>query len=179
MSELRTGRTSEQGDAVASRSQELCGRHTHNKGSGSRQSSRRFNEHFTKIHLLRSIKFASGLDYRLPASRCWLQTLCARFSAWRRECAEERRAELLNKLKAVLYETPAPAALEVYMRLGITESIAIHSFPELRRAIIVRYRQFRHQQSCALQKTAREESERSSKHLTTRACALRLCAYGA
>jgi hypothetical protein len=83
--------------------------------------------------------------------------LCARFKAWRRECAEGFRAELLNKLKAVLYETPPPAAPEVYMRLGITESIAIHNFPELRRAIIVRHRQFRHQQSCALQKTAREE----------------------
>jgi len=83
--------------------------------------------------------------------------LCARFNAWRRECAEGRRAGLLNKLKAVLYETPPPAASEVYMRLGITQSIAIHNFPELRRAIIVRHRQYRHQKSCDLQKTAREE----------------------
>jgi TniQ len=83
--------------------------------------------------------------------------LFARFEAWRRECAEGRRAELLNQLKGVLYETPPPSAHEVYMRLGITNSIAFHNFPELRRAIIERRRQYRHQQSCALQKAAREE----------------------
>lgn len=83
--------------------------------------------------------------------------LCSRFRAWRRQCAEERRAELLNKLKGVLYETPPPSAQEVYVRLGITNSIALHNFPELRRAIIERHQQYRHQQSCALQKAAREE----------------------
>jgi hypothetical protein len=48
-------------------------------------------------------------------------------------------------------------AHEVYMRLGITEGVAIHNFPEPRRAIIVRHGQYRRQQSCALQKAAREE----------------------
>lgn len=98
---------------------------------------------------------------RIGLSSCYVKALApavyARFEAWRRQCAEERRAELLNKLKAVLYETPPPSAREVYMRLGITQSIASHNFPELRRAISARHRQYRHQQSCALKEAAREE----------------------
>jgi hypothetical protein len=43
------------------------------------------------------------------------------------------------------------------MRLGITQSIAIYNLPELHRAIIVRFRQYRHQQSCARQEAVREE----------------------
>lgn len=43
------------------------------------------------------------------------------------------------------------------MRLGITQSIATYNFPELRRAIIVRYRQYRHQQSRARQEAVRQE----------------------
>jgi hypothetical protein len=98
---------------------------------------------------------------RIGLSPCYVKVLapalCSKLKAWRQECAEERRGELLGKLKAVLCETPPLSANEVYMRLGITQSIAFHNFPELRRAIIVRHRQFRQQQSCALQKAAREE----------------------
>jgi len=84
-------------------------------------------------------------------------TLCERLKAQRREYAEACRAELLDKLKAVLNEAPPPSPKEVYVRLGITESIATHNFQELRRAIIVRYRQYRRQQSRARQEAVRQE----------------------
>ena len=85
------------------------------------------------------------------------RALCDRLKARRREYAEACRVELLNKLKAVLNEAPPPAPKEVYKRLGITESIAYHNFPDLRRAIILRHRQYRHQQSCARQEAVRHE----------------------
>ena len=89
--------------------------------------------------------------------KAYASDLCDILKARRREYAEACRAELLNKLKAVLNETPPAPPREVYARLGITESIAIHNFPELRRAIIVRHRQYRHQQSCARQEAVRQE----------------------
>ncbi len=86
------------------------------------------------------------------------RALCEQLKARRRKYAETCRAELLNKLKAVLSEAPPPTPKEVYVRLGITQSIiALHNFPDLRRAIIVRHRQYRHQQSCARQEVVRQQ----------------------
>ena len=89
--------------------------------------------------------------------KAYAGALCERLKARRREYVEACRAELVNKLKAALDETPPLPPKEVYVRLGITQSIATYNFPELRRAIIVRYRQYRHQQSRARQEAVRQE----------------------
>lgn len=88
------------------------------------------------------------------------RALCQRLKARRWKHAEARHLELLNQLKSTLKEAPPPAPKQVYKRLGITESIAFHNFPDLRRAIIVRHRKHRHQQSCARQEAVREEIRR-------------------
>jgi hypothetical protein len=84
-------------------------------------------------------------------------TQCERLKIRRREYTEACRAQVFKQLKAALHEAPPPVPNEIYGRLGITQSIAIHNFPDLRRAIIVRYRQYLHQQSCARQETALQE----------------------
>jgi len=83
--------------------------------------------------------------------------LYQRLKARRREYADACRAEVKNKLKAVLNEVPPPPPKEVYARLGISESICIYTFPELRRAIVARYRQYRAQHSQARREAVREE----------------------
>lgn len=83
--------------------------------------------------------------------------LYARLIARRREYAEVCQAELHNKLKAVLNETPPPPPKAVFARMGITDSIARRNFPELHRTIVVRYRQYMHQQARARQEAAKQE----------------------
>ena len=83
--------------------------------------------------------------------------LCEKLMARHREFAQARRAELLDTLKGILNEAPPPPPKEVYTRLGMTVSIATYNFPELRRAIIVRYRQYRHQQAWARQEAGQQE----------------------
>ena len=83
--------------------------------------------------------------------------LYERLKARRRECADAHRAEVKNKLKSVLNEVPPPAPKEVYARLGISESICIYNFPELRRAIVARYRHYRADHSQAGREAVREE----------------------
>ena len=76
----------------------------------------------------------------LPASiKEYAPGLCNKLKVRRREYAEECRADILNQLKAALHETPPPSQTEIYARLGITQSIALHNFPDLRRSIIVRH----------------------------------------
>ena len=83
--------------------------------------------------------------------------LYARLIARYQDIAEVRRAELHNELKTVLNETPPPPPKEVCARLGITASIVRRNFPKLHRAIVVRYRQYRHQQARARQEAAKQE----------------------
>lgn len=84
-------------------------------------------------------------------------TQCRRLKVRRQRYAKECRAQQREKLTAGLHETPPPSPQEIYQRLGITESIAIHNFPKLRRAIIARHREYRHQRSCARQEASRQE----------------------
>lgn len=89
--------------------------------------------------------------------RAYPLTMGEKLKARRREYAEACRTELREKLKAALNETPPPPPREIYVRLGITEGFARHNFPELRRAIIMRHRQYRHQQSLTRQEAVRQE----------------------
>lgn len=83
--------------------------------------------------------------------------LYERLKVRRRDYADAFRTEIENKLRAVLNEAPLPPPQEVYVRLGITEAICIYNFPELRRAIVARYRQYRAQHSQARREAVREE----------------------
>jgi hypothetical protein len=105
---------------------------------------------------LREVCQQIGLS-AIHVSRAHAPALCGKLKARRREYAEACRAELLDSLKAMLNEVPSPSPKEVYVRLGITKSIATYNFPELCRTIIVRYRQHRHQQSQARQEAVRQE----------------------
>jgi hypothetical protein len=63
--------------------------------------------------------------------------------------AETCRAELRIKLVVALEEDPPPSLRSIYSRFGVTESIVNTSFPELRREIGLRHRQYQRQQSQA------------------------------
>jgi len=92
----------------------------------------------------------SSLKARAPV-------LYARLIAHRRRYAELAWTELRNKLKTALNETPPPSPKEVFTRMGIAASIARRNFPELHRAVVVRYKEYRHQQARARQEAAKQE----------------------
>jgi len=69
--------------------------------------------------------------------------LKARWQAYAESC----KAELRNKVLAVLAENPPPSLKSVYARFGVTESIVNTSFPELRREIGLRHLQYQKQQA--------------------------------
>jgi hypothetical protein len=94
--------------------------------------------------------------------------LCELIKQRRQQYGESRRAELLKKLKAALHESPPSSRQEIYARLGITDSIVFHNFPKLRRALIVRHRRYRHEQSCARQEAARREIRNIVTNLSKR-----------
>jgi hypothetical protein len=84
-----------------------------------------------------------------------------------RDHAEACRTEVQGKLKAMLSEVPPPPPKEVYARLGVTEAICIYNFPELRRAIVARYRQHRAQRCQARREAVREEIRAIVRQLHT------------
>jgi hypothetical protein len=74
-----------------------------------------------------------------------------------RSYAETCRADLQNKLEAVLEENSPPSLRTVYARFGVTESIVNTSFPELQREIGLRHLQYQRQQSQARRDAVRAE----------------------
>jgi hypothetical protein len=75
-----------------------------------------------------------------------------------RQAYQERcRVELRGRLEAALGENPPPSLKSVYLRFGITESIMNTSFPELRRAIGLRHRQYQQQQAQLRRDAVRSE----------------------
>jgi hypothetical protein len=71
--------------------------------------------------------------------------------------AETCRADLRIKLAAALEENPPPSLKAVYARFGVTESIVNTSFPELRREIGLRHRQYQGEQGQARRDAVRAE----------------------
>ena len=100
----------------------------------------------------RRVRFSSSSSLKAHAP-----ILYARLIKHRRDYPKVRRAELRNKLKAALNETPPPSPKEVFTRMGITLSIARRNFPKLYRAIVIRYGQYKHQQVRARLEAAKQE----------------------
>jgi hypothetical protein len=75
--------------------------------------------------------------------KAWEPRLCARLVERRRRLVERSKNALKQQLKAALRENPPPSMRKVLTRLGITEGVSYHNFPDIHRTIAARYREYR------------------------------------
>ena len=89
---------------------------------------------------------ASRLGYAGNSLSAWEPRLCARLIDRRRGFAERSKKALKKRLESALSESPPSSLREVYARLGITRAMSYGNFPEIRRAIAARHRDYTREQ---------------------------------
>lgn len=102
-------------------------------------------------------KISKRLGFSATHLRRRAPLLCQELLLRQQTYSGQCHADLLNKLKATLIETPPPTLIDLYKRFGTSGWIVWTNHPDLRRAITERHRRYRKQEVQASRDAVRKE----------------------